>query len=285
MAGEEWARRIVEKELKRNVVINDDGSRPGMYDLRIGAADAPEIAIECVGAVDPIRTETWNVGPAKGPVELEIMSDWSIALAPGAKVKAIRQRVELLLRELEGRGLRDARVGHVLKWHDAALFEELESLGVTHASCYRLPGTGKVYFGMEGIGGAVDSWGAAVPEWAGEFLRDPVCRDVFCKLQRSGATDRHVIVLVSFAGAPWPVESYSMGEHDELPAEAPDLPLRLPEYGLSLNLVGGACAGMEALGVYSRPEAKELTIRRCARLQAHEKGRRRWSCWLTGLDL
>jgi hypothetical protein len=57
VAGEEWARRILEKELKRNVALNDDGSVPGMYDLRIGSADVTEMAVECVGAVDPILTE------------------------------------------------------------------------------------------------------------------------------------------------------------------------------------------------------------------------------------
>ena len=34
MAGEEWARRILEKELKRNVVVNDDGSTPGKIRTR-----------------------------------------------------------------------------------------------------------------------------------------------------------------------------------------------------------------------------------------------------------
>ncbi len=76
MAGEEeWARRIVEKELRRSVVVNDDNSRPGMYDLRIGPAYAPELAVECVGAVDATRTETWNVGPSKGPLELALRGD------------------------------------------------------------------------------------------------------------------------------------------------------------------------------------------------------------------
>ncbi len=79
MAGEEWARRIVEKELRRSVVVNDDGSRDGMYDLRIGPADAPELAVECVGAVDPIRAETWSEGPSKGPLELALRGDWIIA--------------------------------------------------------------------------------------------------------------------------------------------------------------------------------------------------------------
>ena len=76
---------------------------------------------------------------------------------------------------------------------------------------------------MRGIGGAVDSQGAALPEWFSEFLRDSDRQDVLCKLQRSGATDRQAFVFVSFGGAPWSVESYLTGQLDQLPAEAPDL--------------------------------------------------------------
>ncbi len=224
MAGEEWARRIVEKDMKRTVVINDNGRAPGMYDLRIGLADAPEVAIECVGAVDPTFTETWNVGPARGPLELSITGDWMIEIAPKARVKAIRQRVEQLLQELEDQGIHNVNVDHWLKWHNATLFDELESLNITHASCYRLQGTGKVHLGMPGIGGAVDDHGGAVPEWVGEFLRDSARQDVLCKLQRSGATNCHAFLIVSFAGAPWPVESYLTGGLDHLPSQAPDLP-------------------------------------------------------------
>jgi len=131
MAGEEWARRILEKELKRNVALNDDGSMPGMYDLRVGPADAPEMAVECVAAVDRILTETWNLGPAKGPLELALRGDWLITLTLSARVNAIKQRFEPLLRELEGRGLRDVPVDRALNWREPAVFEELESLDVT----------------------------------------------------------------------------------------------------------------------------------------------------------
>jgi hypothetical protein len=224
MAGEEWARRILEKELKRNVVVNDDGSKPGMYDLRVGPADAPEMVVECVAAVDPILTETWNVGPAEGPLKLALRGDWLITLTPSAQVNAIKQRVEPLLQELEDRGLLDVPVNYALKRYDSALLEKLESLDVTRTYCFRLPGTGEVHLGMSGIGGAVDSQGTAVPEWVSEFLRDSDRQDVLCKLQRSGATELHAFVFVTFDGAPWPVQSYLTGELGQLPGEAPDLP-------------------------------------------------------------
>ena len=53
---EEWAPEFIEKEQNRKVV-HDDGSQPSMYDLRIGAAGAPDDAIECVRAVDPVRAK------------------------------------------------------------------------------------------------------------------------------------------------------------------------------------------------------------------------------------
>ena len=67
MAGEEWARQIIERVLKQAAFINDDGSQNSMYDLRVGPPDKPLITIEVGGAVDSSFTETWNVGPARGP--------------------------------------------------------------------------------------------------------------------------------------------------------------------------------------------------------------------------
>jgi hypothetical protein len=225
MAGEELARRIVERELGRSVVVNDDGSKPGMYDLRVGPADAPELAIECVRAVDPIRAETWSEGPSKGPLELALRGDWIIVHTRSARMKAIKKRLEPLLRELEDQGLRRFSVERVLMRHDSSLFEELESLGVVSGSCYRLSGTGKVSLTMEGTGGAVDTQGTAVPGWVGQFLRDPAQEDVLCKLQRSGAAEHHAFIPVVLGGVPWLVDYYlHFTELDQLPTEVPNLP-------------------------------------------------------------
>lgn len=224
MAGEEWARRIVEKELSRTVVINDDGSAPGMYDLRVGPPDAPEVAVECVGAVDQTYTETWNVGPAKGPLQLSIKGDWTVEIAPTARVKVIRQNIEHLLQELEARGIYNVYADYRLEWDAPALSGRLDSLKITHASCYSRQGTGKVHLTMPGTGGAVDEQGSALPAWVGEFLRDPARRDVLGKLQRSGAAERHAFLIATLTGTPWPVESYLMGNLDHVPSQVPDLP-------------------------------------------------------------
>lgn len=223
-AAEVFARRVVERELKRLVVINDDNSAPGMYDLRVGSADAPEMAIECVGAVDQTYTETWNIGPARGPLHLSVKGDWTVEIEPKARVNAVKKGLEQLLQELEGHGLYNVYVDYQLEWQDAELFGKFESLKITHALCYSQQGTGKVYLGMPGTGGAVDDLGRAVPAWVGEFLRDPSKQDVLRKLQRSGAPDRHAFIIVSLMGTPWAVELYLIGDLNHLPSQAPDLP-------------------------------------------------------------
>jgi hypothetical protein len=225
MAGEErWAQQIIQKELKKTVTINDDGSKPRMYDLRIGPLDTPEMAIECVGAVDKTFTETWNVGPAKGPLELSTKGDWIITIADKARVKAIKQHVKPILERLEERGVENMIVNYQLKVHDAALFQELESLGIMDALCYRLPGTGEIHLTMQGKGGPVDQQGNSVPAWIGTFLRDPTRQDVLSKLKQSRAVDCHVFVIVDYGGAPWPVESYLAGGLAHVPNQVPDLP-------------------------------------------------------------
>lgn len=231
MAGEELARRIMEKELGRSVELHDDGSRDGMYDLRIGPADTPEMAVEVVGAVDQTRAETRSVGLSKGPLELALQGDWIIAHTRSARMKAIEKRLARLLQEFEDREISRFSVHRMSRWHDASLVEELESLGIEFGSCFRMPGTGKVVLTMTGTGGAADSQGTVVPGWVGQFLHHAAQKDVLCKLQRSNAAERHAFIFVDHGGAPWPVEYYLtfMEELDQLPTEAPNLPQPVTE--------------------------------------------------------
>jgi hypothetical protein len=225
MAGEEWARQILKKELGReDVVLNDDGSIPGMNDLRIGSADAPAMAIECVGAVNPIFTETWNIGPAQGSLQLSIIGDWYVVITKETRVKKVKQRIEKVLQELENRGIHDIRANHLLKRYDEELFNKLELLDIIHAYCFRLQGAGEVHLIMSGRGGAVDIQGTIVPEWVGNFLRSPQQSDVLDKLKRSGAPECHVFIPVVPHGAPWSVESYLLGNIELLPVSEPNLP-------------------------------------------------------------
>ena len=221
---ERWAQQIIEKELNCPVVVHDDGSQPSMYDLRIGAVEAPDVAIECVGAVDSVRTETWNVGPGRGHLCLRVKGDWIIGIAPEARIRTIRRQIESILRDLEERDVHRVGVGHLLKRHDDLLLQNLESLDIRHAYCFSMPGRGHVHMTMEGSGGWVDSAGSAIPQWIEEFLCHPEREDVLFKLRHTGAQQRWVFVPVALGGAPWSVESYLTGEFECLPATGPNLP-------------------------------------------------------------
>jgi hypothetical protein len=222
---EEWAGRIIEKELNRRVVVHDDGSKPGMYDLRIGDAEAPDVAIECVRAVDPVRAETWSVGPGRGSFHLtEVNGDWMINIRSDARINKIKQRIGPLLQDLEERGIRRVSVWRPSEGYEDRTFEELKSLGVRYAAYLNMPETGKVHWTMEGNGGFVDTEGSVLPEWIGTFLRDPEREDVLSKLRRTDAQERWVFVPIVFGGAPWSVESYLTDEFEHLPATSPNLP-------------------------------------------------------------
>lgn len=206
------------------MLLHDDGSRPRMYDLRIGDVAAPEVAIECIGAVDPLRTATWNVGPGRGSFKLEVEGDWHIVLRPDAVVKRVRARLPTLLQDCIEAGVE----GYVpadgfLQVRSPALHRRLSTLKIDAIGRYD-PGVGRIYLGMTGYGGAVDPTGREVPGWIGQFLRADDRRDVLVKLTTSGAEQRHVFVIVSFGGAPWLVESYLGTQTELLPQEPPDLP-------------------------------------------------------------
>jgi hypothetical protein len=125
-----------------------------MYDLRMGAVEAPDVAIECVGAVDPVRTETWNVGPGRESLRPSVKGDWLINIAREAHIRTIRQHIESIVRNLEERDVRRVSVGHLLKRQDSSLLQELAAFGIRHAACLRMPGIGRVQMTMEGSGGS-----------------------------------------------------------------------------------------------------------------------------------
>src|SRR5687768_15950556 len=105
MSFEVWAGQVIQSELNRQVEIYDTGRQARMYELGIGAVGAPDVAIECVRSVDPIRTETCHLGPAKEPLSSALTGDWTIIIAPDADIRKIKKGLEPHLRDLEAQGV------------------------------------------------------------------------------------------------------------------------------------------------------------------------------------
>ncbi len=225
--SQEWARWVVSTALALAVDVHDDGSKPAMFDLRIGPADAPDVAIEVVGAVDPVSTETWNIGPARGPMLLDVAGDWMVVVQPGADIRRIKVQLPDLLRSLESQHLTTAAVDldDGSSGSQRTLSRWLVALGIDTIDCYHPAGEGKVHLSMPGRGGVVDTTGSSLPGWAATFLADPERADVVRKLRRSGARRREVFVPVTLDGAPWSVVSYLTGDLSSLPSSAPQLPI------------------------------------------------------------
>ena len=223
MRIEPWARDVVAEELGETVSIHDDQSQPSMYDLRVGPKTAPLIAIECVQAIDEERAATWNVGPRRGSLTLPVNGNWGVGITKNAIITKLKVALPSVLRSLESAGLWELRADPLLKRDEPGLFRLLTDLGVRWLSCYDHGGNGRVFFSMEGVGGAVDSLGALLPSWIDLFLRHPTHDDVLCKLSSSGAPERHVFIAVHLGGAPFAVESYLSRCH-VLPSQPPDLP-------------------------------------------------------------
>jgi hypothetical protein len=212
-----WAQKTIEQELKVPVVINDDNSAPSMYDLR-----ANDVTIEVVGAVDKKFTETWNVGPAKGPLDLQIKGDWNVTIVDGTSIKTFKQKIQHCLQMIESQGLYDVRLNPRLQLNNPAMYEYLKLLGITSAHCARLPGTGRVYY--YNMPERLEyKQGSSLPEWVGTFLRDSSRKDVLTKLKRSEARAREVFILVEFYSVP-EVESHLMRNLSQIPSEPPNLP-------------------------------------------------------------
>ncbi len=224
MSIEERARNIVANELSMQVVVHDNGSKPGMYDLIIGPVSAPEYAIECVGAVDPVATETWNIGPGKGPIKINSSRNWIVEIKKTSNIKLLKNKISEVIWSYEASDLKEHyAVDWYMERRNPEIFNKLDRLGITYISMSPEEGSGVVHLTMEGGGGPYHDNGDDVAKWIGDFLNSPNKADVVKKLAQSGAKEKHAFILLDLDGAPWEVESYFYGDMN-LPRTAPKLP-------------------------------------------------------------
>jgi len=223
---EEWACRVVSQHLGRTVDAHDDNSAPGMFDLRVGPAHAPEMAIEVTGAIDSPYTETWIAGQRRSGQVAGVIGEWIVLLRPGARVKRVKAELPVILTAITAAG-RDTLTVARDAFYEPQLCALLGALGIQRVSRLRPDGDGKLWFLLDGDGGFTDSARESVPGWLSDFLMAEERADVLRKLTATTAPRREVFVVVDVKGAPWSVVSYlteisPLGE--PLPPAAPLLP-------------------------------------------------------------
>ena len=107
-----WAQACIQQALlDARVEQHDDGSRPGMYDLRIVYPDDSVAAVEVTIAGDPKYIELgkeldrkakhWHVAGLRG--------SWWIRVLPSARLRELRQQLPDILRSLELDDVRNIR--------------------------------------------------------------------------------------------------------------------------------------------------------------------------------
>jgi hypothetical protein len=204
---------------------HDDGTSDGMFDLRIGPAGAPAVAIEVVGAVDPGYAKTWSTGPGRGPEQTFGGTDWMLFLAEGTAGELLRKKLPALVRRLELAGWHHHGGDELLQHRmDDPLAEDLAARGVVAVYCIAESGSGTVHLGLLPQTGSSDPSGMSVPPWVSEFLIRSNTSDVLKKLARSLAAERHVFVHVDLRGAPFALWNYLAGPIERTPVSAPSLP-------------------------------------------------------------
>jgi hypothetical protein len=227
---EEWARSIISRVLATPVEQNDDGTEPGMYDLRILYPDRPAGAVEVTAAADRESIELWrlmNESNERWQVE-RLVGGWSVHVLPTARAKRLRSELPSLLLSLEQAGRRELRID--LAAHGGRLLERsARRLGVVHAFQSGTDFPGSIYVNLElppeQTGGWVADTGDALAEWLGDFLTEPRQEDVRQKLARSRAAERHAFVLIpGFSTAAFAVIDLLIREGAPLPNIDPRLP-------------------------------------------------------------
>ncbi|UOY02451.1 hypothetical protein [Blastococcus sp. PRF04-17] len=228
---EEWARALMESVLGVPVKQHDDGSLGGMHDLAIQYPDRPAAAVEVTAAADRASVELWHLvnGASERWIVPTLRGGWFVALEPWARAARLKAELPATLASLEAEGVTWPRWNRRRRPTGQSEFDQLQRLGVTHASQGRTDFPGSIYLTIEQpqerTGGIVDPTGAAVPTWVAEFLAEPQQADVLAKMRRSGASECHVfVILPGFSTAPFGVLDALWRDMDEASMSSPHLP-------------------------------------------------------------
>lgn len=227
---ERWAQVCIQATLPDCMVeLHDDGSSPGMYDLKIVCPDGSIGAVEITAAADGERIGLWREVRKRDLIrqEPDLDGGWLVRVLNSARARDLDMHLATLLRKLE-------RDGHTAVRGVRGSADPLEdfaaSLGIIEAvqvatdrkgSIYIMPPEGK----PEKKGGYAPLTGDPLAAWLSDWTNEPGQSDNIRKLRSADAAKRYLFVLVpGFTAAPFAVVDLLFSPGAPIPTIPPDLP-------------------------------------------------------------
>jgi len=207
---EGMAARVVARLTGEHVVIQDDGSRPAMPDIRIEYAAKPAAYVEVVVDIDSSYA-AMDAEIFKGVQTLPSNRIWRVRLSGRSKVKELRRTLPALLD---------------VDTIDQGTMQQLARMGVTvDGPGIPRPGqTGGIHLLPAGIKGSATPVWASFLDWLAAFLASGETADVRSKLAATNAPERHAFVGASFTTNGDVFFALHEEGRPELPATNPTLP-------------------------------------------------------------
>jgi len=229
---EAWARDCLRVALPGCAVEqHDDNSEAGMYDLTITYPDGAIGAVEVTAAADRQQLELWKLAGGRGKrwIEPGLTGGWIVRILPSTRARNLLQQLPDLLRSLERDGLHDVRGNKASADQSSVLAGQLSIIQAVQVTTDH---PGSIYVmppeRLSQMGGYSPITGDPLARWLSEWIPDPSRADNLRKLARSGASERHLFVLLpGFNPAPFAVNDLLIAPNAPLPTIAPTLPAEI----------------------------------------------------------
>jgi len=227
---EGWAQACIQTTLADCVVEpHDDGTMPGMYDLKIVYPGGPAGAVEVTTAVDDERLELWQEVHKRALIRQQpgLIGGWLVRILHSARARDLDKQLGRLLRELE----LDGRPGvRGIKGSTDPLEALAFSLGIIEAVQSPTDRKGSIYVvppeaSREPVGGYAPLTSDPLAIWLGEWTSEPIRADNISKLLNAGIAERHLFIVVrSITTVPFAVTDLLISLGAPLPTVPPALP-------------------------------------------------------------
>lgn len=229
---EAWVRDCLREALPGCAVDqHDDNSEACMYDLTITIPGGAIGAVEVTAAADRQQLELWKLvgGRGKRWIEPGLAGGWIVRILPSTRAKNLSRQLPDLLRELKRADLGDIPGDKTSMDQSSALAGQLS---IVQAFQVTTDYPGSIYVTppehLAQMGGYSPVTGDPLAQWLSEWIPDPSRADNLRKLARSGASERHLFVLVpGFNPAPFAVNDLLIAPGAPLPTIPPALPAEI----------------------------------------------------------